>query len=403
MTVTHWSPILGAGNSLDTCFPLFIQTKASSLGQITSASLIYEVCKSFGRLCTDGDLCGGYRIIVTHVCMDGKAAVEAFNLPWSYKNVSHDPNQEICHLCFATLGGPRSYARFFDDFGDGERDSDNYMESVFGRASPWTQLPGFRLDMIGPEVMHAGPLGACLYGAGSLLLELCQSGFFGIPARGPITWKQRLQFQLSLAYLDFKAFNRRHGKRCSQGKFKVARLSLTTQNGMPYLKAKASNAMHICEWLSDCARRQVVQHPSEYGQVRACMAWGMASFFKIIKSGGCPCLTCSELQKLREARNAFLGNYHQLRALNEEQGRPLYPLTPKFHLLAHAESMAQKSKLNPTLFWAFKDEDQMQVMQRIALSAHSSVVETTAIEKWIMQWFEHFQEFVLGVSGNANS
>ena len=92
-----------------------------------------------------------------------------------------------------------------------------------------------------------------------------------------------------------------------------------------------------------------------------------------------------ELRLLREARHAFLRNYPQLRALNAEIGRPLYPLTPKFHLLAHAESLAQKSTLNPKLFWTFQGEDQMRVLQRIALSTHSSVISCTTIDKWIMQ------------------
>ena len=84
---------------------------------------------------------------MTHCCMDGKAAaVEAFNFPWSYKNVE-GANHEICHLFFATAGGPRSYARLFDDHGPG-RDTSAYLMSVCGLASPWSQLTGFRVDMV---------------------------------------------------------------------------------------------------------------------------------------------------------------------------------------------------------------------------------------------------------------
>ena len=220
MTVAAWSPVLGAGRALDTCFPMYIQHKASSLGTITSAPLISALCWSLGVCCSGlwpevdhlgeparrpaeaagGDvLCGGWKLIVTHVCMDGKAAVEAFNLPWSYKNVG-GANHEVCHLCFCTAGGPRSYARFFDDFGPG-RDTSAYLMSVCGRASPWAKLPGFRLDMVVPEVMHCGPLGCCLYAGGSILLELCNNRHFETTLTHCTTWKERLQLQLSVAFL----------------------------------------------------------------------------------------------------------------------------------------------------------------------------------------------------------
>ena len=161
-------------------------------------------------------------------------------------------------------------------------------------------------------------------------------------------------------------------------------------NDMPYLKVKAANAMMICDWLSEVTATAV---PSEYGRLRAGMAWGLSSFFKLLRLGGCPFLTGPELRLLRESCHAFLGNYHQLRALNAEMGRPLYPLTPNFRLLKHAESMAQASTLSPKLFWTFKDEDNMRVLQRIATSVHASVISQVTLEKWIMQWFEHFQNY----------
>ena len=408
MRVAHWSAVLAtSGSSLDTCFPMYIQHAASSLGTVTTHPLIGTLCWSF-EVCTSGRwpefdhlgqaarrpaqagavLCGGWRFIVTHVCMDGKAAVEAFHFPWSYKNFG-GANAEICHLCFATAGGPRSYARFFDDHGPG-RDTLAYLMSVCGRASPWSQLPGFRLDMVVPEVMHCGPLGCCLYAAGSMLWELCNIRYFEQAPGNFTTWQERLQVQLSVAFLNFKEYLTRNGQRSNQKKFTVRMLSKTRLEDIPYLKAKASNAMMVCDWLSEATAQQASLRPSEYGRKRAGMAWGLSTFFKILRLGGCPFLTGPELRLLRESRHAFLGNYHQLRALNAEVGRPLYPVTPKFHYLAHAESSAQESTINPKLFWTFKDEDQMRVMQRIALSAHATQISLTTLDKWIMQWFEHF-------------
>ena len=411
MTVAHWSPVLAtSGSSLDTCFPLYIQHRGSSLGTITSSPLIGALCWSF-EVCTSGRwpevdhlgkparrrteagklLCGGYRIVVTHVCMDGKAAVEAFNFPWSYKNVG-GANHEICHLCFATAGGPLSYARFFDAHGP-LRSTSAYLNSVCGRASPWSQLPGFRVDMVVPEVMHCGPLGCCLYAAGSVLLELCNYRYFEQTQVPCNTWKDRLQLQLSVAYLSFKAFVRRSGRSSNQQKFTVGKLSMKRLTDMPYLKVKAANAMMICDWLAEESAKQAQMRPSEYGRLRAGMMWGLSSFFKILRLGGCPFLKDPELRLLRESRHAFLGNYHELRALNAEIGRPLYPLTPKFHLLSHAEASAQQTGLNIKLFWTFKDEDQMRVLQRIALSSQPSVISSTTIDKWILQWFERFHSY----------
>ena len=94
----------------------------------------------------------------------------------------------------------------------------------------------------------------------------------------------------------------------------VGKLSMKRLSDMPYLKVKAANAMMICDWLAEATAKQASLRPSEYGRLRAGMAWGLSSFFKILRLGGCPFLTGPELRLLREARHAFLGNYHQLRA-----------------------------------------------------------------------------------------
>ena len=57
-------------------------------------------------------------------------------------------------------------------------------------------------------------------------------------------------------------------------------------------------------------------------------------------------------------------------------------------MVSHAEDLAQKTGLNPSMIWTFQDEDHMGLAQLVAMSSHGSTIPATVLEKWCLQWFE---------------
>ena len=68
---------------------------------------------------------------------------------------------------------------------------------------------------------------------------------------------------------------------------------------------------------------------------------------------------------LRPSRDAFLLCYHDLRLLAEEQRSRLWPITPKFHMFSHCESLAQSLGLSLRVLCTFRNEDNMGILQNI--------------------------------------
>ena len=107
------------------------------------------------------------------------------------------------------------------------------------------------------------------------------------------------------------------------------------------MNAKASNAMLIVDWLADEAKNQARASATQYASLRAKMLWGLSSFNKIVRLGQAPWMTPADKAMLRQSRDAFLLCYHDLSLLAEEQRSRLWPITPKFNMLSHCESLAQ--------------------------------------------------------------
>lgn len=278
-----------------------------------------------------------------------------------------------------------NYANFSHSapFLDQVRSTADYMETDAAALAPLCRLPGFHKQTCMIDVMHAGPLGVCMYAAGSALIELCEEGHFGMHA-GIGDWKSRLARQLTTAYQNFREYGREHRVVSSQPCFTVPRLSMVNKASWPMLKAKAWNCMCVIAWLAAVCAAAPVRNPHE--RDRAAMLWGFAHFHHLLRTCGM-WMTDSELHELRRARDAMLQCYHSLSANAAIFNQSRYPIKPKHHMLSHAEHNAQLTRLNPGSHWCFAEEDNMGIMMRICASVHNSTMGTRALERWCMQFF----------------
>jgi hypothetical protein len=76
--------------------------------------------------------------------------------------------QKMCHLCFAEKSGELNYSNFCRDAPHRNmiRSTTDYLASDAAARSPLCRLPGWHLDCCVIDVMHAGPLGVCLFASG---------------------------------------------------------------------------------------------------------------------------------------------------------------------------------------------------------------------------------------------
>ena len=309
---------------------------------------------------------------------------DTLQFPWSYKS----PGNAICHLCGACLFGDCAFTDFQHDacHWDTTPSTTDYLSSPAAGLAPASSLPGWHLQMVSPELMHAGPLGHNLVVNGSVIKELADEGFWATP---PPTgaWQEKLQLQLSAATAAFKQWQKDNQRSCNQLRFTVRRLSLSSKQRVPELKAKAYNSLIVTEWLESECRKMSERWPSNsYFRDRATMVWGLAEFFRVLRRSPM-WMSEEELEDLQVARDAACFLFRKLAGIALEEGAPLYPCRPKLHMLDEAHRLAQTTGENPTSFWTFQDEDSMRILVDIAKSCHGSTVESSTLHKWLMQFF----------------
>ena len=300
LNVLHWTSIVTAAHGTGQCkIPLMVQADATAIYDLTFQPLHSVIAWSFNCALTGlhprrgptrkrfedrqrrrlggQQLAGGFKLVYVMFVSDWKAEVEVFHLEHHYNK-----GDLMCHLCWATKDGELSYCKPCNNpCFDHPRRNDDYMASRSAAMSPLTAIVGFHILQVLPDGMHVGPLGIFLIVAGSVLWELCQEGCFG-PLRQAPRWQDDLSMRLKQAYSEFCVFFRRKGMSCSQRVFTPGRLSMTTLQSAPALKAKAANAIVIVEWLADyCARQAAAAPDIDYYSERATMLWGLTSIFRI--------------------------------------------------------------------------------------------------------------------------
>ncbi len=66
----------------------------------------------------------------------------------------------------------------------------------------------------------------------------------------------------------------------------------------------------------------------------------------------------------------FLECYNALAVAALEAIKPLYPVKPKFHQLAHCLRDLGQDSLNPKLYWGFADESLIGSVRRTAMHVY---------------------------------
>ena len=409
--VVHWTPICSKISLTRLCkIPIFLCHGFQSIPEVTENPLFEWTVWSFDaalagtypqvgfggapltgkRLAMAGQqIAGPYKLVFLEFMSDMAASVKTFHLCQGY-NFS-----EKCHVCFAHHGGECDFRDFRNDatWMSRPRSNDAYLASESARRSPLSQLPGFTVHCIFPELMHAGPQGVHQTTSGSALLELCRSSCFGKYSFVG-KWKDRLNLQLAEAHVSFKTYCRSVRVSSSQPLFRVGHLKMREKNSVPTLKArKAHDSLLIADWLASyCRDHGHLKSANEYVRCRAILLQGLSDMFQVFRQAG-TWMTQEELRRLQRARDAFFFMSSKMNALSRESGSNMYRLLPKHHAMAHAARNAFVTARNQKTMWTFADEDMMGFVGKIAAASHGKTLVRASLVKWLMQFFTEFMDF----------
>ena len=140
-------------------------------------------------------------------------------------------------------------------------------------------------------------------------------------------------------------------------------------------------------WLASITCQEAEQSNNEYEKIRACMLLGLSQFWLILHTRS-TWLTERDLEDLTKARNMALFSYSALTRIADEERKPFYRSKPKLHMMDHIWRNAKKSKINPSVYWTYQDEDMMRLSLKRAGQCHGDSLEYRCLQRWMVQFFE---------------
>jgi hypothetical protein len=391
MTALTWSSLMGTGPSLDTRF-LITAVPTTWLAPTTLDEIFAVLAWSFAAM-LDGFyppvdhkgcawksgpraevagtlLAGGYRAGWAESRGDWDWQVKCYRLRgWSHNS--------CCHLCDATVDGALVYTNFSSDapWRGTLVSHDVWMAAAEEHQHglcPLCAVPGWHLQSIKIDTMHTLCLGLGRHVNGNLVLELCAEGVYG---RGPRSDK------LKRCWLEFRHWCANNGVSCSQKCFTKERVRLV-QTDHPELRTKAWNSRLFSAFL---AHKLGTACPLEgNGALRATLAWAVAEFYLVMEMEG-RFMSGEGVQRLAFAGQAMLQVYHALAQEAAENGRAMYGLRPKMHMLSHLIAQVETDKVNPRFFHCFKDEDMIGRTVKVAAKCHRTTISLRMMERYMLR------------------
>ena len=319
---------------------------------------------------------------------DWKFFAETFSLRHTWAT------EAVCSICEAHKGpGPKCLGNALDDAGWTltQRTQAEYMgQQVAAESlSPFCLIPGWHIFNMMEDALHDDYLGVRPSLVGSAMLELAHLGIWGAAPAGREPWKTTLDRQLSVAWDSFNHWLHAKNCNCNISPFKHNTISMQTLDNWPELKAKGAACGLVCAWLAPVAEAAAVDNPLPEHSFRAMALTGFDNLSTAYRmkdrSGG---MTTAAAQFMEESRRKALLGFHACSKISAEAHRFRYRLTPKFHKLDHLLRRAVRTRLSPSLFWSFADEDMMKWMVQNAGKCHGLGIMQTPLRKWLV-FFDH--------------
>ena len=335
----------------------------------------------------------GHRGIYVETCGDWKWTKQVLNLQQSAQH------NEVCIHCKAMkTNGALNYANCAVDAPwaqpENRRSFAEYISeqlALQGKLPALTSVLGYHSGTVADDLLHDDLLGVRQHLTGSAMLELAARGIWGqFPEIG--RWRERLAFQLDVAYDKFKLFVKNNKLEASQPRFKPCTLSVSTQTCWPKLKSKGHNCAIVSIFLmKEAEQASDAQAHLYHSRVLLTCLTGFVRIWAICKHAS-TWMTPRECQKLSSARCMALQSYNILSDSCLAQGLYRYEVVPKLHKLDESLRRACLSGRNPMSIWTMSDEDWIGKIAALGCSCHANSLATRCIERFLIHWFNELEK-----------
>ena len=238
--------------------------------------------------------------------------------------------------------------------------------------------------------MHDDPLGIRQDVNGSTLFELASVGAFG-PAPDTGSWIEKLDEQLEVAFRMFEDWCAAEGKACSQPAFRVLNLGMSNKSDWTCLKSKAKNSTVVTDWLATLTPGFVRDEASD---VRNECVLAFNNIWKLLEQTKFPNwkLSGDQARFLKVNRSMAILSLHYLSKRCTRFGVYRWRIRPKFHRWDHALRRGVRTRVSPTVFYAFSSEDFMGLVARMCSKTHGASIMKRGVERWILSFFCSFDD-----------
>ena len=308
--------------------------------------------------------------------------VEAFDVPYFYNT------SEVCMQCGACkAAGPLNYGCALEDapWTMAPRNHDDYMASkeASGSLNPICEVEGWHTHNLWEDALHCDYLGVRQVLCGSVLKVLCDAGVWEPGQDGE--WKDKMDFQLHLAYREFCVWTQSQHVTCSISPFSCATLSLKNKHSWARLKSKAAQCCTVSLWLAAKMETLATSTPTDHNKIMATTLWGFSELTRLysLKSF----MNQTEISELRLARTAALVGFHRLSKIAMQEGTWVFHMIPKFHMMDHMVRRSIRTGVAVALTWTFTDEDFMGLLARVAAAGHALSTNKVPVQRWLLGFF----------------
>ncbi len=243
------------------------------------------------------------------------------------------------------------------------------------RDLPWdvqptlSLLPGFRIEMLGLDILHIFHLGVGRDLVASAIRVMCRSNIFS---------GRNLDQKLQYASGWLKTWAKQHHLSLAIKKLTKSNLNWKS-NEYPEAHCKGYDCYVILKWL--ISGPLTSEHAAQIPDDISTALWAADSLMSVLMNGD-RFLTADELLHKQVIGLVFVRTYVQLASAALSNRERLWKMRPKFHLLHH---MVLENRLhNPHFTSTWMDEDAVKKFMVIKKKTHRRTSTERLLNRWLL-------------------
>lgn len=278
---------------------------------------------------------------------------------------------QICWLCMATKGNDNNLQYCFLDDSQHAAFWSTYLQVPPwdpNSPPPYTNLSGFAVSMIVPDLLHVLNLGIGRDIAGSILQVLLKQNHVFIGGN--------LEEKFGAATASLRSYAKSNSLPLRMRKITKKRLNWGTDRYAELKTGSGYDNYVVCRWLQNVLEPHADKYP-EFCTLLCALNGSMhvlynANWF----------LTDTERFQVKTMGGLFIRMFLQLATEAVDSQRFLFRIRPKFHLMQHI--LFCRRKINCAKYSTWMDEDFLRKVARTMKLTPGVTTQERTLQRWLM-------------------